>query len=137
MTLERLNQYKDLEKELKQLETEIDILQSKIELQSIIISDMPKCTVNKDLLVKLVDLKRKLEIQQTIVFTERAIIEDYINNVENTTIRTAMRYRFVKGYSWRKIGMTMHYNEDSIRRRVSKYLKSPQKSVLSVYNVVL
>ena len=50
-------------------------------------------------------------------------VEEYIRDIEDSYVRQAMRYRYIDGMSWIRIGKQMHTTEDAIRKTVSRYLE--------------
>ena len=50
-------------------------------------------------------------------------VEEYIQGIEDSYVRQAMRYRYIDGMSWIRIGKQMHTTEDAIRKTVSRYLE--------------
>ena len=50
-------------------------------------------------------------------------VEEYIKGIEDSYVRQAMRYRYIDGMSWIRIGKQMHTTEDAIRKTISRYLE--------------
>lgn len=50
-------------------------------------------------------------------------VEEYIQGIEDSYVRQAMRYRYIDGMSWIRIGKQMHTTEDAIRKTISRYLE--------------
>ena len=50
-------------------------------------------------------------------------VEEYIRDIKDSYVRQAMRYRYIDGMSWIRIGKQMHTTEDAIRKTVSRYLE--------------
>lgn len=67
----------------------------------------------KQMLAKYDDKLLKKQIQ----------VEEYIQSIEDSYVRQAMRYRYIDGMSWIRIGKQMHTTEDAIRKTVSRYLE--------------
>lgn len=50
-------------------------------------------------------------------------VEEYIQDIKDSYVRQAMRYRYIDGLSWIRIGKQMHTTEDAIRKTISRYLE--------------
>lgn len=49
-------------------------------------------------------------------------VEQYIQSIDDPYIRQAIRYRYIDGLSWLKVGKQMHTTEDAIRKAVSRFI---------------
>lgn len=64
------------------------------------------------------ELLEKIEEQITYV-------EQYINQIQSSSMRRMITYRYIEGYSWIKVahGMGKHYTADGCRMAVERFLK--------------
>lgn len=63
---------------------------------------------------KIVDLEREIDKQVDELVNTRKEIEQTISQIEDVDIRTVLEYRYINGFSWRRIAYTMHYSEDHV-----------------------
>jgi len=64
-------------------------------------------------------LKRKLDE----LMDERARIEEYIESIDNATIRMILRLRYINGLKWDQIGREIGYTERQCRRIYKKFIE--------------
>lgn len=103
MTKEKLEQLIDLRKEIKEIEQRLDC---------------DKCPLgNAELLEERVHMAAELEREITA----------YINSVEDSRIRRIMQYKYVDGYTWRKIACIMHYDRSYPEKAITRYLNKHSK----------
>lgn len=64
------------------------------------------------------ELLEKIEEQITYV-------EQYINQIQSSSMRRMITYRYIEGYSWIKVAHSMgnHYTADGCRMAVERFLK--------------
>jgi DNA-directed RNA polymerase specialized sigma subunit len=63
-------------------------------------------------------LKRKLEE----IMDERERLEEYIENIDNATIRIILRLRYINGLGWNQIGNELGYSERQVRRKHAQWI---------------
>jgi DNA-directed RNA polymerase specialized sigma24 family protein len=63
---------------------------------------------------KIVDLEREIDREVDELVEMRKEIEETISMIEDIDIRTVLEYRYINGFSWRRIAYTMHYSEDHV-----------------------
>ena len=63
---------------------------------------------------KIVDMEREIDrqIDELIVFHNEII--QTISSVPDIEIRTMLEYRYINGWSWRRIAAKMHYTEKHV-----------------------
>ena len=64
--------------------------------------------------VKIVDLEREIDRDVDELVEIRSEIMRTISSVPDIEIRTMLEYRYINGWSWRKIALKMHYSEDHV-----------------------
>ncbi len=107
-------QYKDLGKEIKELENEIKNSWHKDTTFSTE-SDNSDIDIEKELSRKIEELKAlRLKIEVAI---------EALPSFE----RRLMRMRYIQKYNWVKIGMALYYDERNIRRKHRKILEKLDK----------
>lgn len=138
MTKEELNQLNDLKEEIKELEQELERLhQRKIESTfdkvKASYSGFPYIQGNATIYgynvqaehAKNQAIENKIKIlaaRQAKAKKEEEKIQNFINTVNESKIRRILEYRYVKGYTWGKIGELMHCDRTTAEKIISKYL---------------
>ncbi len=100
MTKEELEQLIDLRKEIKEIELKLKY------------EDAGHPSENFGLLEARKHMAAELEKE----------ITEYINSVKDSRIRRIMQYKYVDGYTWRKIASIMHYDRSYPEKAVTRYL---------------
>lgn len=100
MTKEELEQLIDLREEIKEIE------------QKIKRGDTGYPSSNLELLKARKHMAAQLERE----------ITEFINSVKDSRIRRIMQYKYVDGYTWRKIANIMHYDRSYPEKVVTRYL---------------
>ena len=62
-----------------------------------------------DLYVKMIDYSNEINGQIDEYVDIRKDIEAVINTVQDLTLRTLLRYRYIDGLTWEQIAVTMNY----------------------------
>lgn len=110
-----------------------------------VISDMPKGpqsteSVTERAAVRIVQAEERLqkklkdyrEIEKLIsnrqarCVEKRLKLEQYIETVDDDSVRTAMSFRFVSGFSWNEVAAAMggRNRGESVKQAVSRYIRS-------------
>ena len=63
---------------------------------------------------KIVDMERKIDRDIDDLSALRDEISKTINQISDTDIRTVLEYRYINGWSWRRIAAKMHYTEKHV-----------------------
>lgn len=63
---------------------------------------------------KIVDLERKIDVEIDKLIGIREEITGTISQIEDVDIRTILEYRYINGWSWRRIAAKMHYTEKHV-----------------------
>lgn len=122
MTKEKLIEYCELKKEIKDLEERID----KIHRTTEMVSDTVQNGYKRRAVIFGVDLtrKRKLHTYENKLqnfydklFEEQNKIEDYIETIPKSDIRQIFRYKYIDNFNWLQIMHLMKYNEESTARK--------------------
>ena len=109
-----LRSYRKAKAEAKSIQDSIDELRLNKMSPSMGGQDgMPRGSGSSDLsdyAARLDELERELKAKQmraTILMIE---IESEIENMDNATERTLLRYRYIRGYTWEKIAAELGYS---------------------------
>ncbi len=100
LTKEKLKQLIDLRKEIKEIEQKIKHEDTEIP------------SGNTALLEKRKHMAAELEKE----------ISGYINSVDDSRVRRIMQYKYIDGYTWKRIAKIMHYDRSYPEKVVTKYL---------------
>lgn len=68
----------------------------------------------------------RLKQERVKVTTKLKQIENSIDSIEDATARTIARYHYILGYSWSRTAFKIygHYNGDTTRKYLKRYIKS-------------
>lgn len=126
MTLKELSKYHDIKVECDDLTARIKELELTI-LKSSKFSDS-KVSFNgnsnptEQLVIKLTKLKEKYDKKQYYLIEEMEKIEDYLNTINDSEIRTIMRKRFIDLLTWEQVAAQLNYSNPVPYYKVRKYL---------------
>lgn len=129
MTLERLNNYRHLQKEIDELRRRIQVLKDEAESISVNLSGMPKGN-SEDKLGRMVseylDLQAELENILAERIAEQKKIMFYINTIQDTRTRLIFYFRFVEGLKWESVAMNISSveTEGNCKMTVARYVKN-------------
>ncbi len=129
MTKKYLEQYTDLQKEIKGLEKRIE----KLERQSHIVSDVVQNGYKRHAVITGVDYKRQGKINRLKKLMEQRKeealnmqikIEEFIGSIDDSRIRQIFEYRYYEGLKWFQIASMMKYKGESAPRMIhDRYLE--------------
>ena len=77
---------------------------------------------------KVKRLERKLKCKLDELMDERARIEEYIESIDNATVRMILRLRYINGLKWEQIGREIGYTERQCRRKYKKFIERMEES---------
>lgn len=83
-----------------------------------VLSGMPHggSTTREDTYVKIVDLSREIDAEIDAYVDMRRDIETTIETVDDETLRTLLRYRYLFDRTWEEIAVKMNYTYRHITR---------------------
>ncbi len=128
MTKKELSQLYYLKKEIRQLEQRIKELETAATGCTTKITGLPHGTGINDKIgnyaAQIADLKSLLDLNLKKCFYELNRLDRYIQSVDDPLTRQIMMYRFISGYSWRKIAFQIGGNNsiDGLKKRLYRYL---------------
>ena len=72
------------------------------------------------------EIERTISNRQARSVEKRLKLEAYIDTVEDDSIRAAMSYRFVSGFSWNEVAAAMggRNRGESVKQAVSRYIRN-------------
>ncbi len=68
-----------------------------------------------------------LEQEKSKLVEEELMITEFINNIDDETIKYIIRARFIDGKSWNDIATTLNYSRPVPYQKLIKYLKERNK----------
>lgn len=124
MTEKELSKYYFLKKEVEDLEERIKELGNG--LGAIKYTDTIKGIGGKktSLQEKIVELKNLWMEKRVSALEEYIRIEKYISNIEDSEIRSIMRYRFMDLKTWDEIGNILFGDRTTAPKKMRKYIKN-------------
>lgn len=126
MTIKELKQYRDLQKEITDLEIRIKNLTVKdtvkgsdVEFPYTLHSRKIEGIPNSDNTYRIQLLKAKLQCKQ-----EFQKLNEFINSIDDSQLRRIFRYKFIDGKSNQWIALKLGYqDEGTIRKKINNYLE--------------
>lgn len=135
MTKKELEEVFHIEKEIQDLERRIE----RAEKQSEMASDVVQNGYKGHAVIHGVDVKRAYKLQyayeklkkfKIMLVDKKQEIENYIETIPFSEIRSIFRFRYIDNKNWVQIAHEMNrlyqqkiYNEDSVRMKHDRYLK--------------
>lgn len=133
MTLERLEQYRNMRAESKMWEQELDELRKKntvvkdtvrgsmssfpYTMHSVTIQGMQKPNG------RIAAQEKRLEERRERLDAMLTEIDNFIDELEDSQLRQIINYRYVQGYSWVKTARLVHNKESAVKMRVKRYFE--------------
>ena len=127
MTLKELSKYHDLKVELDDLSGRINELELTL-IKAAKYSDMKvdrsfnNTSPTEEIAFKINKLKDTYNKKQVKLLGELEIIENYLETITDSEVRTIMRKRFIDLLTWEQVAETMHYSNAVPYYKVRKYL---------------
>ena len=125
MTVKELSQLYRLNREISQLQQRYEVLRSRVEKVTAVITDMPRGGRKCDLMDELIDLMELLALRQLQCAKEQKRLEEYIASIPDSLTRQIFALRFVNGLSWRQVAFRVGggNTEESVKKVVYRYLE--------------
>ena len=127
LTIKELKQYRDLQKEIQDLESRIKnavvldtVKGSDIEFPYTLHSRKLEGVPDSDNTYRVQLLKAKLKCKQ-----EFQKLNDFINSIDDSQLRRIFRYKFIDGYTWTKTAMLIGGGNtaECLIMKVKRYFK--------------
>jgi len=131
MTLKELSKYHDIKIELNDLENRIKELESTL-VKATKYSDMKvdrsfsNTSPTEEIFIRINNLKEKYNDKQIKLFDELSKIEEYLDKVDNSSVRTIMRKRFIDLKTWEEVAAEMNYSNPVPYYKVKEYLNKKE-----------
>lgn len=127
MTIKELSKYHNIKIEIKQLEDTVEELETTV-IGSSKITGMPttisgNSSPTERIGIKLAQLKSKIETKKETLIDEAHKIENFLETVEDSTVRIIIRARFIDGKNWHQIGKELNFERTTPYYHLKKYLK--------------
>ncbi len=71
---------------------------------------------------KVKRLQKQLQRKLDELMDERRKLEEYIESIDNATIRMILRLRYINGLGWNQIGNELGYSERQVRRKHGQWI---------------
>ena len=132
MTRERLERYRNIRAEIRELRSKLDnLLVDDSAVRASVILDYktgypkPQTVVGRD--YDLVQRRRKrYEDQIGRLMAEQDNIEAWVFGIPDTQLRRIFRLYFLEGMSQEKVARKVHMDKSNVSRKIEKFLKSQQ-----------
>ena len=138
MTREELGKLGSIQKEVELIKRELDsiteeyvtdkVTGSMVEHPYIFTSFKISGYDSGGYLSKVNRLERKLKRKFDELMDERIRIEEYIESIDNATIRMILRLRHINGLKWEQIGREIGYTERQCRRKYKEFFEKMEES---------
>lgn len=135
MTKEKLEQYRNLCKEIKELKQEINSIRRDTTTKDSVTGSSPHYPYTAhQIVIEGVDQEHRpiieaLQKQLQQANNQRIEIEEYIADIADSQIRRAIRLKYIHGYSWQRIATELGYqDEGTMRKKLDKYLGFSENS---------
>ena len=124
MTLRELNQLRNLRREIRLLEQSI-VRHDEVINPGIVLWNNFREIPPEEVTRRIEAAKHLMEEKLDQYIAEAKRLEAYINAVDDSLIRTAMRLRFLDGLSWTAVALRIGGNntEDSVKKSVYRYIR--------------
>lgn len=116
----------DLNNRLKELDN-ISISSSKISNQ--IKSNNGNNSIVERLALKKIELQNKIYENMILILTEKQKIENFIETIPDSQIRTIIRLRNIDLMSWENIGKFMDLDRKTVSSKYNKFIKDINKKI--------
>ena len=128
MTRERLNQYRYLQKEIEADTLRLRELRADATAPAVAkITGLPNVkgfdSHVERYAVRIAELEKVIADKIERCIAERIAIEKWIADVPDSITRQIITLRFVKGYSWVKVGCTLYMTRECAYKILERYLK--------------
>ena len=136
MTREELGKFRSIQKEIELIKRELNSITEEYVTDKVtgsmvehpyIFTSFKICGYDSS---KVKRLERKLKRKLDELMDERARIEEYIESIDNATIRMILRLRHINGLRWNQIGNELGYSERQCRRVYKKFIERMEESKL-------
>ena len=114
MTLEKLKQYRQLQKEATDMKNRIDVLENRIAMST--------CNLNNEQIAEWLDEKNFWIMKRKQIKQALFAIEDWIGALDDSRACLIFRLRYIDGLHWWKVAKKVGYEERHVRRIHNKII---------------
>lgn len=127
MTIKELSKYHSIKIEIEQLNANLKKLDN-TSIGSQKLTGMPHGTGSTESIVESIIIKKSklesiLEKKKAKLLDEQLKIENFLETVEDSTVRIIIRARFIDGKNWHQIGKELNFERTTPYYHLKKYLK--------------
>lgn len=132
MTLAELSKYHDIKVELNDLKIRISEIESTL-IKSTKYSDTKSSNIfntsspTEKVAFQLSKLKEKYDDKVYDLINEQIKIENYLDLVSDSEVKTIMRYRFIDCLTWNEIADKLKYSRANPYIKIKNYLRSEEE----------
>lgn len=134
MTIERLSNYRAICVELNEIKSELRDLETIDAVQTASKFPYSKHTVPVHGLPSGSDIK-ELRQQEAYLKSEKLIIENFVDSIENKELKLIIKWRYIKGLSWIQTGFKIGLSADACRMKVKRYLKGKKSNFFRSFQI--
>lgn len=125
MTLKELYRLRGLHEKIKDLKNRIDVIRSKTEKMTSVITGLPRGGEKIDYKVELVDLCNVYEsvLKESIIEEQR--LQNYIEGIKDIQLQNIIRLRFIDCLNWNEVADRIGGNntEYTVKKRLYRHIK--------------
>ena len=135
MNMQELSRYYKLKERLIQNQEILRSLQAKASVGISVLTGLPHTSGTSDkvsyLGIEIAYMKEQIEVLKGEITTEKQKLEAYIDGIDDDRVKIICRLRYVHCMTWIQVADTMGwaYNDTSVRKLVSNYLKKHNQDV--------
>lgn len=136
LTKERLEQYRDICKEIEEIKA--DIAKRELLVTDTVIGSAPDYPYTThpisvqglaDYHSRRIFVTQMLKDQITKLEAERTEIEHFLNDIQDSELRRIYRMRYVKGLTWQQVAFRIgKHDEQYPRKKAEKFLESTKST---------
>ena len=129
MTLVELNRYFDLVSNLARTNELLENLRAAAYPGGQVLTGMPHAPGVKDkigdLAVEIADLETRMEYIEDEIKSQKSIVENFVQTIDDSYMRTLFRLRFERGLSWKEVAFVLGggNSEENAKNSCYRYLK--------------
>ena len=133
MTIRELSRYFYINKQIKQLQNKLDVLEDQLlGGNSSQITGMPKnsnvSNPTEEVAIKIMELKEVIVNKRLKLIEEMIAIEKFIDTISDVEIQVIIRMRFIELKTWHEIAEELKYQRTAPYMKLKRYLKKHNKN---------
>jgi DNA-directed RNA polymerase specialized sigma subunit len=142
MTKEELSRLRNMQKEIELIKKELNTITEEYVTDKVtgsmvehpyIFTSFKICGYDSEgYSSKVRRLEKRLKRKLDELVDERQRIEEYIESIDNATIRMILRLRHINGLKWEQIGRELGYSTQHIKRMYYRHIENMEKNVATL-----